>query len=197
MTEHAANAFNHSFWRFSLAFYEVERVQEICLRLQDEAGLDVNRLLFACWLGALGRRAVAEHPLWQRVAVWQQDIIQPLRQLRRAQPKEREAQRRLRRLMQEVELKAEQCEQWWLFQGCEAVSEPRLLVTPRVTWDNLLDVALTAPRLPLPRAELLELLRELVALNHPNAEPAELERLDESHRVDKSHYLDERQRFSE
>ena len=182
MTEQASNAFNHSFWRFSLAFYEVERVQEICLRLQDEAGLDVNRLLFACWLGALGRRAVPEHPLWQRVAAWQQDIIQPLRQLRRAQPKEREAQLRLRRLMQEVELKAEQCEQWWLFQACEEVSQARLLATPQVTWDNLLDMALAAPGLQLPQAELLELLRELVALNHPKAEPAELGRLSDRHR---------------
>lgn len=182
MTDQSLNAFNHPFWRFSLAFYEEERVQEICLRLQDEAGLHVNRLLFACWLGTLGRRTLPEHPLWRNLEVWQQEIIQPLRQLRRAQPKEREGQRRLRRMMQETELKAEQCEQWWLFQAREAVSQARLLATPQVTWDNLLDVALAVPRLKLPRAELLELLRELVALNHPDAEPAELERLSDSHR---------------
>lgn len=174
MTELSPNAFNHSFWRFSLALYEIERVQTICLRLQDEAGLDVNRLLFACWLGGLGRRIQTDHPLWRHLDVWQRDIVGPLRQLRRDQPREREAQRRIRRLLQEVELKAEQCEQWWLFQLCDRVSRQQPLPTPLVTWENLLDVAQAVPPGRLAEAELLDLLRELVVLNHPNANKAEL-----------------------
>jgi len=34
------------FWRFSLRFYARAKISAICLLLQDEAGVDVNLLLF-------------------------------------------------------------------------------------------------------------------------------------------------------
>ena len=42
-------------WRFSLAFYARPGVAEALIALQDRAGLDVNLMLFALWLGVSGR----------------------------------------------------------------------------------------------------------------------------------------------
>ena len=37
------------FWRFSLRFYRQPEVADACIRLQEEAGIDVNLLLFLLW----------------------------------------------------------------------------------------------------------------------------------------------------
>jgi len=41
------------FWDFSLAVYRRPGVAAACLRLQDEAGVDVNLLLYFCWLATV------------------------------------------------------------------------------------------------------------------------------------------------
>ncbi|MFP3944139.1 MAG: TIGR02444 family protein [Alphaproteobacteria bacterium] len=73
------------FWRFSLRFYGLPEVQEICLRLQDEAGLNVNLILWCCWQAAQGRRLrdgdIANAA--GRISGWSEDVTQPLRALRR------------------------------------------------------------------------------------------------------------------
>ena len=46
---------NEALWRFSLAFYARPGVSEALIGLQDRAGLDVNLVLFALWLGVSGR----------------------------------------------------------------------------------------------------------------------------------------------
>ena len=44
-------------WEFSLDFYARPGVSAALIELQDRAGLDVNLILFALWLGARhGRR---------------------------------------------------------------------------------------------------------------------------------------------
>lgn len=43
-----------AFWPFSLALYGRPGVAESCLRLQDEAGADVNLLLFCAWRAEIG-----------------------------------------------------------------------------------------------------------------------------------------------
>lgn len=40
-----------SFWDYAHHLYRQPGVEEICLALQDEAGADVNMVLFACWYG--------------------------------------------------------------------------------------------------------------------------------------------------
>lgn len=61
-------------------------VEPLLLELQDAAGQDVLLLLTACWLGARGCPAQAPH--WQllqaRQAPWRRQVIEPLRQVRRA-----------------------------------------------------------------------------------------------------------------
>ena len=74
------------FWQFSLAFYRQSGVADACIRLQEEAGVDVNLLLFLLWQATL-KRAVSTgevQALERRVAPWREEIVIPLRTVRRA-----------------------------------------------------------------------------------------------------------------
>jgi uncharacterized protein (TIGR02444 family) len=74
------------FWRFSLRFYRRREVADACIMLQEEAGADVNVLLFLLWHAtqkrALSPPEVAE--LERRVAPWRNMTVIPLRALRQA-----------------------------------------------------------------------------------------------------------------
>ena len=73
------------FWRFSLRFYRRPGVADACIALQDGCGADVNILLFFLWL-ALARRCVspaAAAAVCAKVAPWRDDVVIPLRTLRR------------------------------------------------------------------------------------------------------------------
>jgi uncharacterized protein (TIGR02444 family) len=74
------------FWRFSLRFYARAKIANACLALQDQAGVDVNLLLFLLFLADHERQLSAaelEH-LDRQVMAWRNDVVKPLRQLRRA-----------------------------------------------------------------------------------------------------------------
>ena len=43
------------FWRFSLRFYRQPKVADACIALQEEAGVDVNLLLFLLWHATMKR----------------------------------------------------------------------------------------------------------------------------------------------
>ncbi|WP_193073331.1 TIGR02444 family protein [Pseudomonas sp. FME51] len=66
--------------------YAQPGVETLLLSLQDEAGEDVLLLLTACWLGSRG--VAADQALWQslhaRQSPWRQQVIEPLRQVRRS-----------------------------------------------------------------------------------------------------------------
>jgi uncharacterized protein (TIGR02444 family) len=74
------------FWRFSLCFYRRRDVADACITLQEEAGVDVNLLLFLLWHAtqkrALSAAEIAE--LEQRIAPWRNMTVIPLRTMRRA-----------------------------------------------------------------------------------------------------------------
>ena len=74
------------FWRFSLRFYRQPKVADACIALQEEAGVDVNLLLFLFWHAtrrrALSAAEVAE--LEARIGVWRDTTVIPLRAVRRA-----------------------------------------------------------------------------------------------------------------
>ena len=74
------------FWRFSLKFYRQPKVADACLALQEEAGIDVNLLLFLLWHAARGRAlTVADvEALEQRIGAWRNMTVVPLRNVRRA-----------------------------------------------------------------------------------------------------------------
>ena len=74
------------FWRFSLGFYRVPEVAPACIRLQDEAGVDVNLLFFLLWHAELERKLTQADvaAVESRIGPWRDQVVVPLRALRRA-----------------------------------------------------------------------------------------------------------------
>ncbi len=72
-------------WEFSLYHYARPGVSDLCLRLQDEHGANVNIVLWTLWLGLRGQLLDAAQlaQAQRKVHAWDQHYILPLRQLRR------------------------------------------------------------------------------------------------------------------
>ncbi|MCS0496548.1 TIGR02444 family protein [Ancylobacter sp. MQZ15Z-1] len=125
MTDAAPLVLDGGLWRYALAFYAAPGASAACLRLQDEAGVDVVELIFALYasrvLGLPVDRALLEAAR-DDLGVWRQDTVLPLRAIRRRLKPARTdcpdaTKEELRRLVQQAELKAEQIqlallEQW-------------------------------------------------------------------------------------
>ena len=74
------------FWNFSIAVYGASAVQDECLNLQDQLGLDVNLILLCAFLGAGHGVALTPNDIAsarQVVGQWNEDIVKPLRTARR------------------------------------------------------------------------------------------------------------------
>lgn len=73
------------FWDYCLDLYGRPAVEAACLELQRRHGLDVNLVLFCCWLGHRGIEV--DDPLLaaaRRAAEgWQIEVVRPLRSARR------------------------------------------------------------------------------------------------------------------
>jgi uncharacterized protein (TIGR02444 family) len=105
------------FWDFSLRVYGRDGVAAACLTLQDRHSIDVNLLLFCLWAGHRGH-AVTEAELSLLIAAtqsWQQNVITPLRAVRRHLKALDLADETLRTHVKDAELKAEEVEQRILF----------------------------------------------------------------------------------
>jgi uncharacterized protein (TIGR02444 family) len=85
-SESTVSTVGSPFWRFSLQFYRQPAVAAACLTLQDEAGVDVNVLLFLLWCATLQRRLSASEigDLNRDCEAWSGSAVIPLRELRRA-----------------------------------------------------------------------------------------------------------------
>src|SRR5579859_6580074 len=83
----AAAAPADAFWAFSLTLYSKPDVAPAAIRLQDRNGLDVNLLLFCCFVGAIGLGALSKAELAEAdrvVRAWRKEIVEPLRLVRRS-----------------------------------------------------------------------------------------------------------------
>ncbi len=72
------------FWDFSVRAYSQPGVADACLALQDQYGLDVNLLLYCCWIGAF-RGSIPESDLTAALefsTIWSANVVRPLRQVR-------------------------------------------------------------------------------------------------------------------
>lgn len=115
------------FWDFSLAVYARDGVAPACLSLQDRLGVDVNILLYFCWIGiqhGTALNADTARQLIGRVSGWKTHVVEPLRGVRRAlksnledvPPEGRET---LRLALKKAELQAERLEQDMLVNALE------------------------------------------------------------------------------
>ncbi len=113
-------------WDFSCSFYQNPEVEACCLALQDRHQANVNLLLLCCWFGLSGRGRLSPAQLGElqaQVAVWQQQVVLPLRrvrqQLKRMSGYGDETIRQLRRQVLASELDAEHREQLMLERALE------------------------------------------------------------------------------
>lgn len=105
-------------WDFAVKFYRQPRVSEACLLLQDKAGVDVSLMLLVLFAAIkqhthLDKRALEE--IDRAVAQWREEVIRPLRNLRRRlkhgpAPAPGRASDGIRSLVKSAELRAEQIE---------------------------------------------------------------------------------------
>jgi uncharacterized protein (TIGR02444 family) len=74
------------FWRFSLRFYREPGVAEACIALQEEAGVDVNLLMYLLWHATRLRAFSADEvaSLESKIGPWREATVVPLRSVRRA-----------------------------------------------------------------------------------------------------------------
>lgn len=73
-------------WEYSLGSYKRAGVETTCLALQDEFNLNVNFLLYCCWLATQSIK-MSDAELLQQVKelrYWDHEVVLPLRQARRA-----------------------------------------------------------------------------------------------------------------
>lgn len=155
-------------WRFALEFYRAPGVSESCIRLQDEAGLDVVAAIVILYAETkLHRRLTADqvHQLKSAMKGWRDETVLPLRRLRRrlkAPPAdfptvETEG---LRNLVKKAELHAEQIQlamgERWL---------PSIPASEGLAAEAALRLLLTTPSATLPDdvAELIECLVDAAA----------------------------------
>jgi uncharacterized protein (TIGR02444 family) len=110
------------FWRFSLRTYALPGVAPACLALQEEAGVDVNLLLFLMWAAGEGRRAddAEVASLEALVRPWREGVVKPLRAARQTlkalpPPWGSEAAAALRQQVKARELEAERLQQEVMF----------------------------------------------------------------------------------
>lgn len=76
----------HPFWDFALDVYRRPGVSDACLQLQERDHVDVNLLLFVCWIGASGRGRLTPNEIdlcLDTVSAWHDSIVRPLRGVRR------------------------------------------------------------------------------------------------------------------
>jgi uncharacterized protein (TIGR02444 family) len=115
------------FWEFSLNAYARPGVAPACISLQDRLGLDVNLLLYLCWRGSYGHKVDNEEltDLMTRAARWQNRVVQPLREVRRALKGQdivgAEEGETLRERVKALELEAERIEQSMLRSGLRTI----------------------------------------------------------------------------
>jgi uncharacterized protein (TIGR02444 family) len=125
------------FWNFSLAVYGANAVENECLGLQDQFGIDVNLVLLCAYLGAVHGAALTAGDIASARAeagLWHEQIVRPLRAARRSlkaialrTDDETKAAAQLRIQVKAIELESERVEQMTLGRWAEA----RLASWPR------------------------------------------------------------------
>ena len=122
MSDAAPSSQGSPFWRFSLQFYRVPKVADACIALQEEAGVDVNLLLFLLWQARQRRRLSTSDvaAVEAKIAPWRDATVIPLRSVRRSLKSppalvEAATAEAFRNRIKAVELEAERLQQEAMF----------------------------------------------------------------------------------
>lgn len=116
------------FWDFSIEVYQVPHVEDGLILMQDRHGLDVNLILLCCWLGGSGVRLKEKSmlTLLEKTTDWRQNIVEPLRQLRRVMKRdfpvlEGRSTENVRQQIKKAELDAEKFQQDLLYEMLQSL----------------------------------------------------------------------------
>jgi uncharacterized protein (TIGR02444 family) len=103
---------DNPFWSYSLQVYARDGVAQACLALQDDAGIDVNFLLYGAWCAANNRVLTEAHlaVVDRAVAPWRESVLVPVR-LARIQAADLKAPRPVYQQLLDTELALERCQQ--------------------------------------------------------------------------------------
>lgn len=165
----AGKATGNPFWTFSLKLYGRPGVPPACLVLQDEAGVDVNVLLFCLWVGQCG--AVLSDTQMAAVLAttepWRRDVVVPLRGVRRLLKEPPPAfslvGEAFRSKIKAVELEAERLQQEVLFAVHGMLAPQPGAMQPEAARANALAYG-RALGVALPAAALETILTQLATL---------------------------------
>ncbi|MEM9101064.1 MAG: TIGR02444 family protein [Pseudomonadota bacterium] len=132
----------HPFWKFSLRVYAHKIIEQQCLFLQNEYGLNVNVLLFSAWQAIENKRLLAsrDYQFIQETTEQWNKKVQTLRTLRHKlknfSDSAVEAQADINEKLKNIELAAEYIEQTMLA-SLSFTSQPTSLTTPFLVEQNL------------------------------------------------------------
>jgi uncharacterized protein (TIGR02444 family) len=181
---------SHPFWDFALEVYRKPGVSEACLRLQEDNHVDVNLLLFVCWIGASGCGRLNAQDVARcidAVGPWHESVVKPLRGVRRILKDELadgggagvaspELTQALRRAIQAREIDAEHVEQLMLTATIARESRDHVSAAERLT-DAGHNAALYLTRLgKTVRAAEQAHLAVVLAAAFPAMPPAEVQK---------------------
>jgi uncharacterized protein (TIGR02444 family) len=162
-------------WPFSLAFYDRAGAAAALLALQDNAGLNIDLILFAIWLGLSGRGRL--YPGRAKTAAHavrpiQREVIEPLRALRRRLKAVRDDDvQRLRETIKQLEIEAERVSLSRLagLAGAVVQSDARLCLADAEA--NLCFIVGSTPCSARPAAIIRRELRRFARNRSPGPEP--------------------------
>jgi uncharacterized protein (TIGR02444 family) len=117
----------NEFWDFATRLYAREGASDACLNLQERHGVDVNVMLFCCWVASSGRGVFRDGELdaaLGAVSAWRGRVVEVLRVLRHdlkdgMPPAPKPLSDDLRRVVVECELHAEHIEVLMLHQSMD------------------------------------------------------------------------------
>ena len=123
---------DHPFWDFSLEVYGADGVAPACLALQEAHQLDVNIVLYCCWIGASGRGAISSdeaEAMMAAVAEWHGGVVRGVRAVRQLlkdglAPAPLELSEPLRRRIAKIEVELEHVEQLMLAAAVDRAADP-------------------------------------------------------------------------
>jgi uncharacterized protein (TIGR02444 family) len=170
-TAEAQSSVGSPFWRFSLRFYRQPKVGDACIALQEEAGVDVNLLLFLLWHATLMHvlSAAEVDVLEGRIGPWRDTTIIPLRAVRRVlkSPPALVAgatAELFRTKIKAVELEAERLQQEAMYELARAALLGRKAPSPQDAARANVAAYEAMCRAPFPKAAVETLLAALAGL---------------------------------
>ncbi|WED42547.1 TIGR02444 family protein [Legionella cardiaca] len=118
--ETTADPLDNPLWQFSLTVYQHQEIKEQCLSLQNTTGVNVNLLLFCCWL-SYGVELISHFEFIKAcdtIKDWNSQVTKTLRQARQSAKQWQESSSWVKNFYQQIltqEINSEAYQQYRLY----------------------------------------------------------------------------------